>query len=83
MAGVPASLDAAPLPRRRGVWLIAVSIDIALGGPTSPLHWFQIVMVALVIVVGSITEWRYRRDVGSTHRSEPEADASGTESPER
>ena len=59
-----------------GLWFVAVAIDIALGGPTSPIHWLQIVFVALVVIVGAITEWRYRREVGSSRRRDLEPDRS-------
>ena len=58
------------------LWTVAVAIDIALGGPTSPIHWGQIVFVALVVIVGAITAWRHRREVGSSRRGDLEPDQS-------
>ena len=48
-------------------WIIAIAIQFAVDGPPSPLGWFNIVLVGLIVVVGTITEWRYRREERSSH----------------
>jgi hypothetical protein len=63
------------------LWTVAVAIDIALGGLTSPLHWLQVVLVALVVIVGTITEWRHRRDVASSRQGGLEPDNTDSSSP--
>ena len=58
------------------LWTVAVAIDIALGGLTSPVYWLNIVLVALVLIGGIVIESRHRRRVASSRQGDLEPDST-------